>query len=140
MNTKETKTAGIIPFIIDLIAMRLHEQEALSYLSDRGYSISKSELYRLKNEVKESANSRLNLIASEEFLTQHLSRIDTLRAIEGELWSNYHLEKNPSKRSNILMQITELQQVLAAFFDSTQYVMQQSAHIKKKRKLEQEQN
>jgi hypothetical protein len=127
MHRNESKTAGIEPYIIEVICLRLHEQEALSYLEDRGYKISAAELYRLKNEVKNSTNRRLNFVASEEFLSQHLERIDTLKTIEGELWNNYHAETNPTKKSNILMQIAELQQLLAAFYDSTQYIMTQAA-------------
>lgn len=46
MSRKEsnTKTTGIEPFIIEIICMRLHEHEALSYLSDRGYDISAAQL------------------------------------------------------------------------------------------------
>jgi len=132
------KTDGIEPLIIQVIAMRLSEQEALSYLSERGYPISRSELYRIKQEIKDSSRERLNLIASDEFLSQHIERIDTLRSIESELWIQYRNETMPSRKANILMQIVEVQTVLASFYDSSQYVLQQSAMIKKRRRQEQE--
>jgi hypothetical protein len=136
MATKVTKTTGIEPYVIECICLRLHEKEALSYLSGRGYDISAKEYYRIKQEVKESSHKRLNLIASEGFVLQHLERIETLNTIHTELWENYKKETNPTKRSNILMQIAEIQQYLASFYDSTQYVMNQSALLRKKRKLE----
>jgi len=135
MHTKESKTVGIEPYIVEVVCLRLHEHEALQYLDDRGYDISAAELYRLKNEVKSSTNRRLNLIASEEFLSQHLERIETLKTIHNELWNNYHIEKNPTKKANILMQIADLQKYLSEYYDSTQYVMQAAA----KHKLRQEQ-
>lgn len=110
--------------------MRLKEKESLSYLSDHGYDISRAEFYRLKDEIKQGAHTRLSLIASEEFLTQHLTRLDTLKAVENELWSNYHVEKSPTNKCKILMHIAEIQQLLAAFYDSTQYIMQEAARIK----------
>ena len=134
MATKETKTTGIEPFIIECICMRLHEHEALSYLSDKGYEISRSELYRLKNDIKENRQLRLNHIASEEFLFQHLDRIESLKAVEGELWNNYHIEKNPSNKAKILMQIAELQTYLSSYYDHTQYIMQQAARTRKHEK------
>lgn len=67
MNRKETKTKGIEPYVIDVMAMNLHEDQVLEYLDKNGYSISRAELYRLKNEVKESINEGLSLIASKEF-------------------------------------------------------------------------
>ena len=123
---KETKTTGIEPYIIEVMCLRLMEKESLTYLSDRGYDISAAELYRLKNEVKETADSRLHNIGL-EFQMQHLQRIETLKTIENELFNNYHIEKNPTNKCKILMQIADIQQYLSAYYDSTQYVMQQAA-------------
>jgi hypothetical protein len=116
------------------MCLRLKEHEALSYLQERGYTVSHDLYYRLRKEVKESTNTRLNLIASEEFSAQHLTRLDTLRTVENELWNQYHVEKSPSNKSKILMNIAELQQYLSSYYDSTQYVMQQSAKHKQEQK------
>jgi hypothetical protein len=94
------------------------------------------ELYRIKTEIKESTNERLNLIASSEFLDQHIERIDTLKTIQKELWHNYHLEHNPSKKASILMQIAELQTYLSSYYDSTRYVLQQTILKKRKQQIE----
>ena len=136
MSRKEsnTKITRIEPYIIEIIYMRLHEHEALSYLSDRGYDISAAQLYRLKNDIKENRQLRLNHIASEELLFQHLDRIESLKAVEGELWNNYHIEKNPTNKSKILMQIAELQTYLSSYYDHTQYIMQQAARTRKHEK------
>jgi hypothetical protein len=130
MSVKQHRNNTIFPYIIEVMVLRLHEHEALAYLQDRGYKVSHDLYYRLRKEVKESTNTRLNLIASDEFSAQHLTRLDTLRTVENELWSCYHSEQNPSKKANILMQVSELQQLLAAFYDSTQYIMQQAAKHK----------
>jgi len=140
MRINESKTVGIEPYIIECICLRLKEKEALTYLKDRGIKISPATFYRLKNEVKDTTNTRLNLIASEEFLSQHITRIDTLKTIESELFANYHLEKNPSKKCTILMQIAEIQQYLSSYYDSTRYVMQESAKMKKGNKKQEELN
>ena len=135
MSVKQHKDNTIIPYIIEVMVLRLREKEALGYLEERGYTVSHDLYYRLRKEVKESTNTRLNLIASEEFSGQHLTRIDTLKTIEGELWNQYHIEKSPSNKSKILMNIAEMQQLLAAFYDSTQYIMQQSARVNKKKEV-----
>lgn len=114
--------------------MRLKEKEALSYLSDKGYSIGAATYYRIKKEIEESTHERLNLVASEQFLQQHLSRIDNLTTIENELWTQYNRETNPTKKANILMQIAEVQEYLSSYYDSTQYVMERAAIIKKRKK------
>ena len=130
MSIKVTKTTGIEPYIIECICMRLHEKEALEYLSDMGYDISAKEYYRIKNDIKENRQLRLNHIASEEFMMQHLERIENLKTIEGELWNNYNIEKSPSNKAKILMQIAELQTYLSSYYDHTQYIMQQHARTK----------
>lgn len=137
MRRKVTKTQGIEPYIIEIMCLNLHDKESLSYLKERGYSISRMELYRIKREIKENTQERLNLIASEEYLSQHIERLDMLKTIQKEMWANYHLEKNPSKKASILMQIAELQTYLSSYFDSTRYVLQQAIMKKGKQIIEQ---
>lgn len=130
MRKKETKTAGIFRFVIECMCLHISEKESLSYLKDRGFTISRAEFYRLKKEVQESTQERLNLIASKEFLTQHMERIDTLRVILKEMWINYHIENNPSKKVQILEEIEENQIYLSSYYDSMRFVLQRAA-IKK---------
>jgi len=119
------------------MCLRLKEQEALAYLKDKGFKTSHAEYYRLKREVEHNTQERLNLIASQEFLAQHIQRLDTLKTIESELFVNYHNETNPTKKSNILMQIAEIQQYLSSYYDSTRYVMEQSTKLQDKKKNKQ---
>jgi hypothetical protein len=63
--------------------------------------------------------------------------LDNLKTIEKELWNNYHLQKDPTKRANILMQIAELQTYLSSYYDSTWYVLQQAITKKRKQTIEQ---
>lgn len=137
MTRKVTKTTGIEPYIIECICLRLKEKEIQAYLKDKGYDISIREFYRIKQELQESTTSRLNLIASEEFMSQHITRIDNLKTIENELWLNYAKENNPTKKCNILMQIAELQTHLSSYYDSTRYVLQQAIIKKRKQIIEQ---
>ena len=132
MRKKETKTAGIFPFVIECMCLHISEKESLSYLKDRGFTISRAEFYRLKKEVQESTQERLNLIASKEFLTQHMERIDTLKVILKEMWINYHIENNPSKKVQILEEIEENQIYLSSYYDSIRFVLQRAANKKDK--------
>jgi hypothetical protein len=132
MRKKENKTAGIFPFVIECMCLHISEKESLSYLKDRGFTISRAEFYRLKKEVQESTQERLNLIASKEFLTQQMERIDTLRVILKEMWLNYHIENNPSKKVQILEKIEENQVYLSSYYDSMRFVLQRAANKKDK--------
>ena len=132
MRKKETKTVGIFPFVIECMCLHISEKEPLSYLKERGFTISRAEFYRLKKELQESTQERLNLIASKEFLTQHMERIDTLRVILKEMWINYHIENNPSKKVQILEEIEENQVYLSSYYDSMRFVLQRAANKKDK--------
>lgn len=120
----------LFSLVIYCSCMRLKLKEALRYLKDKGHSIGEATYYRIKKEIEASTRERLNLVASNEFLAQHLERIDILKMIQSELIENYKKETNPSKKANILMQLAELQQYLSSYFDSTRYVMEQAAKIK----------
>ena len=61
-----------------------------------------------------------------------MERIDTLRVILKEMWVNYHIENNPSKKVQILEKIEENQVYLSSYYDSTKYVLQQAANKKDK--------
>ena len=132
MSVKQHRDNTIIPYVIEVMCLRLRESEAMSYLEDRGFKISHDLYYRLRKEVQENTSTRLNKIASEEFMAQHLERIETLKTVHNELWNQYHVEKSPINKSKILMNIAEIQQYLSSYYDSTQYVMQQAAKHKVK--------
>jgi len=99
----------LISYIIYCSCLRLKESDALEYLEDKGFNISAATYYRIKKEIEESTRERLNLIGNEEFLSQHLERIDTLKTILNEMWINYHKESNPFKKVQILEKIEENQ-------------------------------
>jgi len=61
-----------------------------------------------------------------------MERIDTLRVILKEMWVNYHIENNPSKKVQILEKIEENKVYLSSYYDSTRYVLQQAANKKDK--------
>jgi len=116
--------------------MRLSERQSLDYLKNNGYKISRQYFYELKKETQEYTKQRLYLIASKEYLDQHVERIETLKSINNEMWDNYRKEKDPSKRIQVLKQIADLQLYLSSYYDSTRYIMEQGV---KQQEKEQEQ-
>jgi hypothetical protein len=56
-----------------------------------------------------------------------------LRTILNEMWANYHLEKNPLKRVQILEKIEENGDYLSSYYDSTRWVLEQGAKHKQKK-------
>jgi hypothetical protein len=107
---------------------RLSEKESLVYLKDKGYEISIQHFYRLKKGIQESRFDRLNLIAKQGFVDQHLERIDQLELVNKEYWKLYNQtnEKGTLKKALILEKIAELQTYISPYYDASRYVMQQS--------------
>ena len=120
------KNHSIRPFIIQTMVMRLSEKESLQYLANKGHKISANHLYRLRREIKASRFDRLNLIAKEGFVDQHLERIDQLELINQEYWKLYNDETDNFKKSLILEKIAELQTYISPYYDASKYVMEKS--------------
>ncbi len=102
--------------------MRMHTQEALSYLKDCGIQMVERTYYRYKKKVESMKWLRLVHIAN-RFTEQHLQRTDRLELIESLMWQNYHDEKSPHKKVDILNSIVCLQMYLAAYYDATRAVI-----------------
>jgi len=117
--------------------MNLSDKESLIFLSKQGYNVSRSYLTRIKKGIRESSFSRLSLIAREEWISQHLQRIDTLNLIQTELFKLYHKESNIFKKAMILKELRELQQYISAYYDSSRFVLQQSVQERTASALEQ---
>jgi len=59
----------VIPLIIECMAMNMQEKDALEYLKDNGYKITRNTYYRYKKKISNSRFERLSLIASLSLLT-----------------------------------------------------------------------
>lgn len=124
----------IIPFVIECMAMNLHENEALEYLKHKGFKVSHDTYYRYKRKIKNNRFERLSLIAKTQFIDQHLDRISNLELINKEMWTLYRNEKDNFKKAQILEKIAELQTYISPYYDASRYVMEQS--IKNEQKKE----
>ena len=123
----------VTPFIIECMAMNLHENEALEYLKDKGFKVSHDTYYRYKRKIKNSRFERLSLIAKTQFIDQHLDRISNLELINKEMWSLYRNEKDNFKKAQILEKIAELQTYISPYYDASRYVMEQSIKNEKQK-------
>ena len=123
----------VTPFIIECMAMNLHENEALEYLKDKGFKISHDTYYRYKRKIKNSRFERLSLIAKTQFIDQHLDRISNLELINKEMWVLYRNEKDNFKKAQILEKIAELQTYISPYYDASRYVMEQSIKNEKQK-------
>lgn len=103
--------------------MRLSTIQALAYLKGVGHEMSERTLRRIKAELKHNEMQRLHFIAAIGFESQHLERIDNCELILKLMWENYHLERSPSKKVQILKEIKELQPYISTYYEATKEVI-----------------
>ena len=109
--------------VVETIRMRLSTEQALQYMKDNGFYVSRATYFRHKKKLEEKKLERLYHMANLGFEYQHLDRIDGLELIEKKMWEEYNKEKDPWKRVQILKDIAQVQPYLASIYDSTKFVI-----------------
>lgn len=77
--------------VVQTMTMRMNEKQALSFLKQNGFDISRRTYFRCKKKVEGLKWQRLMHIA-EFFTDQHLQRIDRLELVEHLMWTEYEKE------------------------------------------------
>jgi hypothetical protein len=109
--------------VVETIRMRLSTEQALQYMKDNGFYISRATYFRHKKKLETKKLERLYHMANLGFEYQHLDRIDGLELIEKKMWEEYNKEKDPWKRVQILKYIAEVQPYLASLYDASKFVI-----------------
>ena len=108
--------------VIETIRMRLNEKQSLEYLKEVGFDIGPATYYREKRKVESMKLKRLYHIAKIGFQDQHLDRIDNTELCLKLMWENYHLERDPFKRFQMLKDIILVQPYLSAYYETTKLI------------------
>lgn len=116
--------------IVETIRMKLETDQALKYLQDSGFSISRATYFRNKKKIESLKLKRLYQIAKYGFQDQHLERIDKCELIEKLMWENYEKCKDPFKKVLILEKAISIQPDLSAYYEATERVMKESDLMK----------
>ena len=109
--------------VVETIRMRLSTEQALQYMKDNGFSVSRATYFRHKKKLEEKKLERLYHMANLGFEYQHLDRIDGLELIEKKMWEEYNKEKDPFRRVRILKDIAEIQPYLSSIYDASKYII-----------------
>lgn len=122
--------------VVETIRMHLSTEQALQYMKDNGFSISRATYFRHKKKLEEKKLERLYHMPNLGFEHQHLDRIDGLKLIEKKMWEESNKEKDPWKRVQILKNIAEIQSYLTSIYDSTKFVIDKRIEAKEKITIE----
>lgn len=108
--------------VVQTITMRMHTDEALSYLKDCGFKMARRSYFRYKKKVESMKWQRL-VHAANLFTEQHLQRLDKLELIEQLMWKCFQEENSPFKKTCILEKIANVQPFISNYYDATQFVL-----------------
>jgi hypothetical protein len=109
--------------VVETIRMRLSTEQALQYMKDNGFSVSRATYFRHKKKLEEKKLERLYHMATLGFEYQHLDRIDGLELIEKKMWEEYNKEKDLWKRVQILKYIAQVQPYLSSIYESSKLII-----------------
>ena len=104
------------------------------YLKEVGFEIGPATYYREKRKVEDLKLKRLYYIAKIGFQDQHLDRIDNTELCLKLMWENYHLERDPYKKFQMLKDIILVQPYLSTYYETTKLI------VEKQKRQEQQQN
>src|ERR1041385_5771917 len=91
--------------VVATMRMRLTIAQSLAYMKGEGFEMSQSTYSRIKAWLKKNEFKRLHFIAAIGFEAQHTERIDICELAAQLMWQNYHLCKDPFKKTIILEKI-----------------------------------
>jgi len=120
----------------EVIIRRLPEREALAYAEARGFPIQRHTLYRRKRYIRDSVKDRLNFIAYEEFASQHIEAIDTLKMQNVELMSLQSDTLNPHVKIRCAEAIRENLRLLADLYDANPFVADMTVKLSEKNDIQ----
>lgn len=110
--------------IIYCIIQRFSTKEALSYLEKQDFTLAESTYFEYKKKIKEQRFSRMLEISDTGYVDYHLEALDTLEWVKKEIIVNYHIEKDPYKKVEILTQLVNTLPFFAEYIAETKLVMQ----------------
>ena len=110
--------------VVETIRMRLTTDQALQYLKDNEFHLSRASYFRHKKKLEQMKLRRLYHIAKMGFQEQHLDRLDNTELCLKLMWENYHLERDPFKRFQMLKDIILVQPYLSAYYETTKLIVE----------------
>lgn len=108
--------------VVETIRMRLTTDQALQYLKDNEFPMSRASYFRHKKKLDQMKLKRLYHIAKIGFEDQHLERIDNYEIGFKMMWQNVLRERDPYKQNVMIKDILLLQPYLSAYYEATKLI------------------
>ena len=109
--------------VIETMRMRLTTDQALQYLKDNEFPLSRASYFRYKKKLEEKKLKRLYEIAKIGFQDQHLETIDQYEMGFKMMWQNVLREQNPFRQNVMIKDILLLKPYLSAYYEATKLII-----------------
>ncbi len=116
--------------IIQAMAMRLSEKDALEWLASHGKPLKRAQYYRIKGSLVASREKRQSVIATEGLLIDIQNRIEQLETIFWMSFQNARREKDPLKNQKILEIIVSMMPWVTAVYEAAYDLLEEKAKKK----------
>ena len=110
--------------VIEAIRMRLTTDQALQYLKDNEFPLSRASYFRHKKKLEEKKLKRLYEIGKIGFQDQHLETIDQYEMGFKMMWQNVLRERDPYKQNSMIKDILLLKPYLSSYYEATKLIVE----------------
>ena len=124
--------------VLETIRMRLTTDQALQYLKDNEFPLSRASYFRHKKKLEEKKLKRLYEIAKIGFEDQHLETIDEFHLGFRMMWKNVLREQDPYKQNSMIKDILLLKPYLSAYYEATKYIVEKQPEYNESEKQQHE--
>jgi len=104
--------------IIQAMAMKLSEKDALEWLASHGKPLKRAQYYRIKGSLVASREKRQSVIVIKGLLVDIQNRIEQLETILWMSFQNALKEKDPLKNQKILEIIVSMMPYVSASYEA----------------------
>ena len=113
--------------VLETMRMRLTTDQALQYLKNNEFPMSRASYFRYKKKLEEKKLKRLYEIAKIGFQDQHLETIDQYEIGFKMMWQNVLREQDPYKQNSMIKDILMLKPYLSAYYEATKYIVEKQS-------------
>jgi|SRR5215208_3943387 len=110
--------------VVETIRMRLTTDQALQYLKDNEFHLSRASYFRHKKKLEEKKLKRLYEIGKIGFQDQHLETIDQYEMGFKMMWQNVLRERDPYKQNSMIKDILLLKPYLSSYYEATKLIVE----------------
>lgn len=120
---KALKNPEILSIISLSYALRYPEKKVFEELDKEGFTISRSTLYKVKNQLRQNLINDINEAQAFGVVEEYFAAIKAIKEGQRRLWDLSHEETDPYKQAEIITQAINTYPFLTGYYNNLSKVM-----------------